>query len=53
MIAALFAGAWAWIAPCLVWLWWAALAPAVQWLLHCCGLLWIGEWVAKWWAGDN
>lgn len=41
---------WSLVAPWLVWFWWALLAPLLQGLLHCCGILWLGERAVRWWS---
>lgn len=51
-VVGLFTWAWGLIGPWAVWAWANAAAPALQGLLHSCGVMYLFERSAKWWHGE-
>ncbi|VTT98895.1 unnamed protein product [Gemmataceae bacterium] len=52
MLLGLLAWAWGGVGPWLVWVWWAAVAPTLQCVLNCFGLVWLWERFCRWWIGE-
>lgn len=39
-----------WVGPWVAFLWGQVLAPVLSWVLHCFGMVYLGERAEKWWC---